>query len=120
MSVDSVVNDFNRFRDSMDYYLPDCRMYFIGVKPSPSRWAAQQKFEEANLCFKDVCAGDPRWNYIDVTRPMLNEHGLPRKEIYRSDSLHMNGAGYAEWTKVVKPVLKLAWKTASQTASGAR
>ncbi len=29
---------------------------------------------------------------------------FPAKEIYRSDSLHMNGAGYAEWTKVLKPV----------------
>lgn len=120
MPVDSVVKDFNRFRDSMDRYLPNCRMYFIGIKPSPSRWTAQQTFEEANLCFRELCARDPRWNYIDVTRPMLNERGLPRPEIYRADSLHMNGAGYAEWTKVLKPVLRAAWKTASQTASGPR
>lgn len=118
MPVDSVVQDFNHFRDSMNRYLPDCRMYFIGIKPSPARWDQQAKFEEANLCFKEVCARDPRWNYVDVGKTMLDTKGLPRREIYRADSLHMNGAGYAEWTKVLKPVLKVAWKTVQQTASG--
>ena len=113
--VDSVVNDFNRFRDSMDVYLPQCRMFFIGVKPSPARWEFEDKFLEANLCFQEICSKDPRWDYLDVTAPMLDATGRPRKEIYRADSLHMNSTGYAEWTHIVKPALRTAWKTASQT-----
>lgn len=120
MPVDSVVADFNRFRDSMQVYLPECRMYFIGIKPSPARWQAQAKFEEANRCFRAVCSRDPRWTYVDVTPPMLAENGLPRRDIYRSDSLHMNGYGYAEWTKLLKPILKTAWKTASSKAPSPR
>lgn len=116
MPVDSVVADFNRFRDSMNVYLPACRMYFIGIKPSPARWAAQAKFEEANRCFREICDRDPHWTYVDVTRPMLGANGRPRADIYRADSLHMNGYGYAEWTKILKPVLKTAWKTAAPKA----
>lgn len=112
--VDTVVKGFNAFRDSMNRYLPDCRMYFVSVKPSPARWPFQQKFLEANAKFRAICDEDPRWTYVDVIAPMLGTDGRPRKDIYRADSLHMNVAGYAEWSKVLKPTLRNAWKTSAQ------
>lgn len=113
MSVDSVLNDFNRFRDSVATRLPHCRMIFIGIKPSPARWAAEPVFLEANARFRTICDKDPAWTYLDVTAAMSTPTGRPRNDIYRADSLHMNAAGYAEWTKLLKPVLKTAWKAAS-------
>jgi lysophospholipase L1-like esterase len=34
---------------------------------------------------------------------MLDGRGLPRPELFSSDSLHMSPAGYALWTKILKP-----------------
>lgn len=112
VSVDSVVNDFNRFRDSMRVYEPQCRMYFVSVKPSPARWHFQEKFTEANKRFQAICASDPNWMYVDIVPQMLTADGRPRKDIFRSDSLHMNSFGYADWTGIIKPKLTTAWKSA--------
>jgi len=106
ISVDSVVQDFNAFRDSMHTYLPHCKAIFISVKPSPARWGFQDKFLEANNRFEAICKYDPAWSYIDVIPSMLDAGARPRREIYRADSLHMNAAGYARWTKIIKPHLK--------------
>jgi hypothetical protein len=42
-------------------------------------------------------------HYIDVVSPML-ENGKP-KDIFVSDNLHMNAAGYQIWTRVVRAAL---------------
>lgn len=46
--------------------------------------------------------------FIDVFTPMLNASGQPRPELFKSDMLHMNSAGYALWQSLVGPVLD-AW-----------
>ena len=106
VSVDSVVRDFNAFRDSMHTYLPQCKAIFVSVKPSPARWKFQDKFLEANKRFEAICQYDPDWSYLDVIPTMLDGDARPRKEIYRADSLHMNTTGYSRWTKIIKPHLK--------------
>jgi lysophospholipase L1-like esterase len=37
---------------------------------------------------------------------MLASDGQPIKEIFLSDSLHMNAKGYAIWKKQIQPYLK--------------
>ena len=113
VSIDSVLNDFNHFRDSADRYLPDCRFYFISVKPSPSRWHFQEKFTEANNRFKQICDQEEKWTYIDIVSDMLNSDGNPLQEIFRSDKLHMNSQGYLIWKNRMKPIIKKAWNDAS-------
>lgn len=117
VSVDSVVGDFDRFRDSMRVYLPQCHVYFVGVKPSPARWAYEDKFLEANRRFRAICEKDPRYTYVDVQKTMLGPDGRPKKDIYRADSLHMNAGGYKAWTAILKPELKADWKNLQRSVS---
>lgn len=119
-SVDSVVNDFNRFRDNVKKHLPQCQAFFISVKPSPARWLFQDKFLEANNRFRAICDMDARWTYVDVVPRMLDPTGKPRKEIFRSDSLHMNTYGYTDWTHILSPYLHKAWKAAEQADKAKR
>ena len=50
-----------------------------------------------------------RLEYLDVATPMLNSNtGLPRGDIFVADRLHMNAAGYAIWTQIVRPRLEAA------------
>jgi len=39
--------------------------------------------------------------FIDVFSTMLDEHGAPRKELFRDDKLHMNATGYSLWKTVI-------------------
>jgi lysophospholipase L1-like esterase len=43
--------------------------------------------------------------FIDVFTPMLNSDNEPRKELFTSDGLHLNAAGYELWASIIRPYL---------------
>ena len=85
--------------------LPIVPIVFISLKPSPSRWQLREKMITANNKIKTFLATKDKTAFVDVYHKMLNEEGLPRKEIYLDDSLHMNAKGYTIWQKELKPHL---------------
>lgn len=110
VSIDSVALDFKAFRDSVSLHLPNTRCFFVSVKPSPARWGFQEKFTQANARFKAICEAEPQWEYIDVVSAMLNGEGNPKPEIFKSDKLHLNVAGYLLWKNKIKPRIQKEWK----------
>jgi lysophospholipase L1-like esterase len=85
--------------------LPNVPIVFISLKPSPSRWQLREKMITANNKIKTFLATKKNTAFVDVYHKMLNEEGLPRKEIYLDDSLHMNAKGYTIWQRELKPHL---------------
>ena len=83
---------------------PDVRLYFVSLKPSPSRWAKREDVIKANNLIKDYIKKDKKHDYIDVW-PVMLKNGRPDPAIFVSDSLHMNDEGYRRWTKVIRPIL---------------
>jgi lysophospholipase L1-like esterase len=98
---DRFVHLFQLIRKKM----PNVPIVFISLKPSPSRWQLRQKMITANDKIKAFLAAKKNTAYVDVYHKMLNEEGLPKKEIYLDDSLHMNAKGYTIWQKELKPYL---------------
>lgn len=100
------INDtFNEFVKVVHSGLPNCRIYFLSIKPSISRWEMWSKMVKTNKLIENECAKDSRLTYVDIATPMLNEQGLPKKEIFLEDNLHMNSKGYEIWTNTLKPIL---------------
>lgn len=97
------LNDFKAFTKSLRTKLPATGIIFVSLKPSPLRWQYWPKFQETNRLIKQYVETENRMWYVDVSKAMLAENGRPRKEIFLSDSLHMNDAGYRIWTDVLKP-----------------
>lgn len=85
--------------------LPNARVYVISIKPSPLRWANWSLAVDANARLAALCATDARYVYVNVAPVLLGSNGQPRPEYYQADQLHLNAAGYAAWTSVVRPVL---------------
>ncbi len=85
--------------------LPECRIYFLSIKPSISRWSLWPKMKEANSLIAAECARDERLIYVDVATSMLDDEGKPRKEIFQADNLHMTRGGYVLWRNALKPIL---------------
>jgi lysophospholipase L1-like esterase len=46
--------------------------------------------------------------YIDVFNAMINEKGIPIKDYFTADGLHMNEKGYAVWRNII--IRYLSWK----------
>jgi lysophospholipase L1-like esterase len=85
--------------------LPAVPLAFISLKPSPSRWQLNNKMIAANQLIKKYLRKKNKTVFIDVYHKMLNEEGLPMKDIFSEDSLHMNAKGYAIWQKLIAPCL---------------
>jgi len=44
--------------------------------------------------------------FVDVWTPLLNKEGSPKKEIFISDSLHINKLGYDIWAREIRKFIK--------------
>jgi lysophospholipase L1-like esterase len=103
---ETVLADFQAFCAKVQTALPEARIVFISIKPSPSRWKIHAAMERANALIAAECAKDRRRVFVDVWRPMLDAKGEPRPELFVADKLHMNPQGYALWTPRVASALR--------------
>ncbi|MFO0849760.1 MAG: GDSL-type esterase/lipase family protein [Gemmataceae bacterium] len=99
---EQVRDDFKTFVAAV----PDARILFVAVKPSPKRWAIFGQQKEANRLVKVVCDADPRLTFVDVVPAMLGPDGKPKPELYVKDELHLSPAGYKVWAPLVRAALK--------------
>ena len=98
--------DFNAFRAKVHAALPQARIIFIAMKPSPSRWKLKENFIRGNALIAAECQKDARLIFCDIWPDMLNAQGEPRPELFVKDMLHMKPEGYVIWTKRLAPLLK--------------
>ena len=86
--------------------LPNVPLFYVSITPVPSRWHVWPEVKKANELIGAFCAEQDYVTFIDATDTMLGADGLPPKEIFIEDELHLNADGYAKWTSVIKPVLE--------------
>jgi hypothetical protein len=106
VSPEKVFADFKEFVAKVQDKLPDTRIAYIAIKPSPSRLKFMEPIRTANRLIQDFVGANPKLIYVDVFTPMLGADGQPRTELFVSDRLHLNAAGYKLWAGIVKPVLE--------------
>ena len=98
-----VLQRFAAFVEGVHAALPATRIAFISIKPSPARAILLPEIRTANALIRDYADRVPNVDYIDVYTPMLGPDGMPRRELFRDDALHLNAAGYALWKRVIGP-----------------
>jgi lysophospholipase L1-like esterase len=92
-----VLASFVRFVEGVRKDLPETRIAYVSIKPSPSRAALIEQARAANALIEAYSASTPNLDYIDVFSKMLGADGQPRPELFVADMLHLNRAGYALW-----------------------
>jgi len=104
-SPETVFKDYRRFVGIVRDSLPEVPIFFITIKPSPSRWSMWDDMKKANELIEQYTKLHDGLEYIDVSTPMIDEKGIVRPDIFLEDNLHMNPAGYKLWTSIIKPLL---------------
>ena len=113
---DGVLRSFMNFVRSVRAELPDTRISYISIKPSPLRLALLPHIRETNVLIARYIQTVANSRYIDIFNPMLTADGLPRPELFLADRLHLNEAGYRLWQSVIAADLSVApAMTAAQT-----
>lgn len=105
ITVDSIYNRFVRLYNLIRKKLPETEITFISIKPSPSRQALMPLMDAANWKIERFLATQHHAHFVDVYHLMLDEKGLPRKDLFQPDRLHMNRKGYLIWIKAIQPFL---------------
>lgn len=97
-----IEEEFRAFAGMVHRRLPAATIYFVAIKPSPSRVQLLEQAKETNDRIAAYCATRSWLKFIDVFTPMLQADGQPRPELFIADRLHLNDAGYALWTEVIR------------------
>ena len=100
-SPDAVAAQFRRFLELKRERLGNTPVFYISAKPSKLRVAQLDRQEKLNASIRSMAARD--LTFIDAASAMLNG-GRPA-DLYVEDGLHMNAAGYAIWTGLVRQAL---------------
>jgi len=101
-----ILDRFKAFAQGVHRRLPETRVAFISIKPSPARRALIARARAANRLVQEYADTHPRVDYIDVFTPMLTADGSPRRDLFRKDALHLNQAGYALWRSLIRPFVR--------------
>jgi len=105
-SPEEVLQQFKALVRGVHRSLPDTRVAFISVKPSPAREPIIPEVRRANELVQRYTSSEAELDFIDVFTPMLGPDGRPRAELFRPDRLHLNAAGYALWKARITPHLQ--------------
>lgn len=100
-----VAADFRVFAEKVDQALPDTKLYFLAIKPSPLRWHLSPQAKEANRLIRRYSRWRNNVEFIDVWTPLLGRDGRPDPQLFEKDDLHINKVGYERWTRVVREAL---------------
>lgn len=98
--------DFAEFCAVIHKELPKTQIWFIAIKPCPSRWSLFDQQTAANKLIRAQCEKDPqRLTYIDIVPAMLGSDGQPPPELFVKDMLHLSPAGYKIWNEQIQKLL---------------
>lgn len=100
-----LLETWQRFVARVRAGLPDVPIYFIGITPSPLRWAIWADAQETNRLVREWHATDPTLHYIETGPSLLGADGEPDPDNYRFDGLHLSAQGYAIWAELIRPRL---------------
>jgi lysophospholipase L1-like esterase len=100
-----VFEDFEAFVAEVHARLPGTEIFFISWGPTPSRWKQHEKEIALNFMAKEYAAKTPHVQYIETYDMVLGSDGKPRPELFQSDMLHYNAAGYKLLADRVRPYL---------------
>jgi lysophospholipase L1-like esterase len=110
-SAERVAKDFKIFSTRVHEALPRTPIIFVAIKPSIARWDKWATMRAANELIEAACRESDLLLYADIAAPMLGTDGKPREELFVKDGLHLNERGYAEWNRVVGPLIESARRT---------
>lgn len=107
-SPERVAKDFEVLVAKVRGALPAVRICYLGVGPSPQRWALRDKQQQANRLIKDFIAQGKNMAFIDSWASFLAPDGKPNAALFVEDKLHHNAEGYRIRTRLVETFLNEA------------
>lgn len=104
--TDRVFKSFKYFYEVVHSNMPETKIYFISLKPSPGRmrfWDKMKIVNDSLKAFTDTCNFA---YYIDGASCLLDENGQIKAEFFQKDGVHLNAKGYKLWADIIYNAIK--------------
>ena len=98
---EDVYSSFCAFAQKMRQQLPGVPLSFLSIKISPVRWTIAPEIRRTNELIAQEISKCSDFQIIDMTTPLLDTVGQPRRELFEADGLHLSPAGYQVWQEVL-------------------
>jgi lysophospholipase L1-like esterase len=105
-SPEQVFADFQAWVKKVRGALPEVRIVFLNLGPSPSRWAQREKQQKVNQLVRDYIATEKNMAYADLWPTSIGADGLPKPELYVADHLHPSAEAYQIRAKLLRPLIE--------------
>ncbi len=100
-----VFRRFEQLYELIRRHLKEVDIYYVSIKPSPSREKLMPRMERANDMIRNFMAQYSHATFIDIYHAMLDAQGKPIDDLFLADKLHMNEKGYKIWQQIMQPYL---------------
>lgn len=90
-------------RIEADY--PGVPIYFLAMKHCQRREAIRDRQATYNALMREYADISDQVIYVDTCTPLLTDAGQIDASKFTDDKLHLNAKGYAEWVKILRPML---------------
>ncbi|OUX49826.1 MAG: hypothetical protein CBE43_09055 [Rhodopirellula sp. TMED283] len=80
----------------------DAPVFLIEVTPTSKRYAAWPAIRKMNERLREIALSTPNTHFIATAEHYLDPEGKPRDELFVSDRLHLNEAGYDQWAALIR------------------
>jgi len=104
-SAERVFEDWKTFVAKIRTKMPDVPIVFLSLSPAPSRWNERDENKKLNDLILADTKSQPNLKFIDTYDMTLTADGKAREELFVSDRLHFNEAGYKLLVERVRPML---------------
>ncbi len=106
---DVIFSRFREFSERVRARFPETHLVYVTATRSPDRVPLWEQVDHYNALARAYCAATPRRHFIDLNPVLVDAQGHPQLELYQKDKLHFHPPAYAEFTRVIRPVLERLW-----------
>ncbi|MDO3641415.1 GDSL-type esterase/lipase family protein [Mucilaginibacter sp. L3T2-6] len=102
-----VFEEFRKLWKMIHQKLPKTTIYFMSVKPSPSRAKFIGEVNIANSLIRKYLKNKKNSIFVDVSTVLFKPGTTtPDNSLFEADLLHLNKTGYDRWQKVLEPFVQ--------------
>lgn len=102
---EAIFGRFREFDERIRKELPKTRLVFVSATRSPDREPMWDRVDDYNRRVREYCQATPGRTFVDVNPTLVGVDGRPRLDLYQPDRLHLLPAAYAEFARVLRPVV---------------
>jgi hypothetical protein len=102
-----VFEEFQKLWEMINKKLPKATIYFMSIKPSPSRAKFIGEVNIANGLIRNYLKNKKNSIFIDVSTVLYTPGSTTvDNSLFEADLLHLNSKGYDKWQQVLEPFVR--------------